>query len=113
MKNVILKFIGLGYDNVNQADVKIYDNNNCLVDCGKTYNNRFKTCLKKNNIYLLRAYSLGDVIYTYFYVNNNDIYCFRFNRSIYNGRNITFLLTDLNYIGLRIERGFLNLWQNQ
>ena len=55
MKDVTLKFCGLGYNNINQADVLIYDNCGNLVFEGITYNNLLTIKLCKNNVYRLIA----------------------------------------------------------
>ena len=110
--NITLNFLGLGYNNINQADVLIYDEFNNLVYNKKTYNNKLNICLKKNKVYRVVAFSLNDRISTSIYINNNN-YCFRFNRSIINENSdsITFLLTDYYYDNLPIERGEIILWQ--
>lgn len=110
--NITLNFLGLGYNNINQADVLIYDDCNNLVYTKKTYNNKLNICLKKNKVYRVVAFSLNDRISTTIYINNNN-YCFRFNRSIINENSdsITFLLTDYYYDNLPIERGEIILWQ--
>ena len=110
--NITLNFLGLGYNNINQADVLIYDEFNNLVYNKKTYNNKLNICLKRNKIYRVEAFSLNDRISTTIYINNNN-YCFQFNRSIINENSdsITFLLTDYYYDNLPIERGEIILWQ--
>lgn len=45
--NITLNFLGLGYNNINQADVLIYDEFNNLVYNKKTYNNKLNICLKR------------------------------------------------------------------
>ena len=109
--NIILNFLGLGYNNINQADVFVYDNSNNLVYNKKTYNNKLNICLEKNKVYRVVAKSLEDTIDTIIYINNN-YYCFRFKRSIIhiNNNPITFLLTDYHYDNLPIERGEIVLW---
>lgn len=110
MKEIKLKFIGLGYSNFYQAGVKIY-NNNILVYKGKTYNNELIICLNVNTLYKLVAISMDEVVETYFYVSSDYEYVFAFNRGTYkaNNRSITFLLTDY-YYNLPIERGEMILW---
>lgn len=110
--NITLNFLGLGYNNINQADVLIYDEFNNLVYNKKTYNNKLNICLKRNKIYRVEALSLNDRIDTNIYINSSN-YCFRFNRSIINedSDSITFLLTDYYYDNLPIERGEIILWQ--
>ncbi len=117
MQNIILRFYGLGYDNINQANVLIYDKNNCLIVNKKTYNNKLNLCLKTNQKYKLIAKSNFGTINTYFYVNNYlNTYSFIFNYALINQNYkrssiITFLLTDYYYNNLPIERGNLLLWQ--
>ena len=103
-----LKFYGLGYNDINQANIKIY-NKNSLIYCGKTYNNELIINLKECNIYKLIATSENEIITAYFYVSNRYEYYFVFNSIIYNP--ITFLLTDYYYDNLPIERGELILWK--
>ena len=112
--NITLKFLGLGYNNINQADVFIYDCCNNLVCNKKTYNNKLNICLDKNKVYKIVAKSLGDTIESVIYTGKNNNYCFRFSRSIIdivNEDSITFLLTDYYYDNLPIERGEMILWQ--
>ena len=116
MKYIYLRFIGLGYNDINQACIKIYDNNNNLIISKYSYNGYIKVCLKVNNIYRVYVSSYNEVINKYFYVNNYNInYVFAFNRSIFTQSNnlITFLLTDYYYNNLPIEKGNLILWQKQ
>ena len=112
MKKVKLKFYGLGYNNINQALVYIYDINNNLIYEKETFNSELYVCLNENTVYKIVAKSNNEILNTYFYVNNNDIYVFSFKSSIY-GRTITFLLTDYYYSNLKIERGEIILWQKQ
>ena len=51
MKDVTLKFYGLGYNNINQADVLIYDICDNQVFEGITYNNLLTIKLCKNDFY--------------------------------------------------------------
>ena len=112
MKKIKLKFYGLGYSNINQALVYIYDmNNNLICEC-TTYNNVVDVCVNECSVYKLVAKSNYEVLSTYFYVNDSNEYFFSFESSIY-ARPITFLLTDYYYSNLRIERGEITLWQRQ
>ena len=113
MKEVKLKFNGLGYKDMCQADVVIYDDCNNVVFEGKTYNGYINVCLKKNEVYKVNAYFLGQRIIAAFYVLNDSNYSFSFNSCLNrnNGRTITFLLTDLFYDNMPIEEGNLLLWQ--
>lgn len=114
MKDVVIKFLGLGINNKYQASVTIYDSFNKVVYRGNTYNGLLNICLKENNIYRLKTDFMGDHISTNIYIGNNNCYCFRFKNSILDNiqrTNITFLLTDYYYDNLVIERGEIILWQ--
>ena len=116
MKKIKLKFIGLGLKNKYQAHIIIYDNNSNIIYDGDTYNGFIIVTLNTKTAYIIKATSLGDYIYSIFYVDNENCeYKFIFSRSIYNTNNniITFLLTDYNYRNLPIEKGELILWPNQ
>lgn len=114
MKKVKLKFYGLGYKGLYQADVLIYDDCGNLIYKGKTYNNEIILKLKCKKVYKLIAISCGDIIKVLFYVKTNCQYFFSFKRAQINLDNytsITFLLTDYYYNNLPIERGEIVLWQ--
>ena len=113
LKNVCLKFIGLGINDMYQADIIIYDNLGNIVCKCKTYNASVVTCLKENNNYKIKACMQYETLESSFYVNNNDTYYFVFNRAYLNNnqRLITFYLKDY-YYNLPIERGIL-YWQNK
>ena len=110
MKKIKLIFIGLGYNNYNQACINIYDCNNKLIYKGITYNNEIELCLEECDVYKIVAISNSIKLVTSFFVNNNSRYIFNLN---INNNPITFILTDLNYKNLPIERGELLLWQKQ
>ena len=106
-----IKFYGLGYDDICQANVSIYDGYN-LVYNGTTYNNELEICLKECKKYKLVATSCGETIIRYFYVSEMYEYIFFFSRSILKTNGpITFILTDYYYDNLPIERGNIILWQ--
>ena len=113
MKEVKLKFYGLGINDNYQAKIFIYDTCGNLVYEGYTYNGILIICLDINQKYKLIASSCGDVINTYFYVNCNYEYLFFFRRSLLeiNNNSINLLLTDYYYDNLPIEKGELILWQ--
>lgn len=112
MKKIIIRFLGLGYNEFYQANIKIYDLDNNLIYKGTTYNGKTKLCLKENHAYKLIAKSLNETIHTCFYVSNINEYLFIFNWAKYNqNRRVTFLLTDYYYNNLPIEKGELFLWQ--
>ena len=109
MKNVKLKFYGLGYNEYFQATICIYDDNKLIYD-GQTYNGLLCICLGQNKKYKIIAKSLNEALIRYIYVDNIDNYYFFFNRSLINTMPITFTLKDY-YYNLPIERGELILWQ--
>lgn len=110
LKRIKLKFAGLGYQNYCQAKVSLYDSNGCFIGCGTTYNGNISFCVKEKCFYKVVANSCGETISSCFYVNNCNSYFFAFSRAyicnrINRTRNITFLLTDSNYLNLPIEKG--------
>ena len=114
MREIIFTFPGLGYKNINQAEIFIYSNN-ILILKEKTYNGRIITCLN-SDIYQITVKSKYETKrFTFFLSNHNSIYSFPLNSSYAcnNGKTITFLLTDFNYINLPIEKGLINVWQKQ
>lgn len=116
MKEVILKFVGVGYYNYNQANILIYDSYNNLICEKNTYNGRLKVCLKANAIYKIKAKTIYGEVNTSFYVNNNlNTYVFAFNyshtRTCKKLISITFTLTDAYYDNLPIKKGEIYLWQ--
>ncbi|MBO5530249.1 MAG: hypothetical protein J5970_02515 [Bacilli bacterium] len=110
MKKIKLIFLGLGYNNFNQACINIYDCNNKLIFEGKTYSNEIDLCLEECNVYRIVVISNNIKLVTSFFVNDNSRY--KFNLNIRNNP-ITFILTDFYYENLPIERGELLLWQKQ
>lgn len=112
MKEVKLKFYGLGINDNYQAKISIYDSYDNLVYEGYTYDGYLIICLEANKSYKLIAKSCGEVIITKFYINKNYEYLFFFGRSLFIPiRNITLLLTDYYYDNLPISKGELILWQ--
>jgi len=109
LKEIILKFIGLGIYDMYQADIIIYDINNNIVKCTKTYNASTKVCLKKYCLYKVKATMKFAKLEKYIYISNNDIYYLVFNHAYLNNNQkvITFYLKDYFY-NLPIERGILN-----
>ena len=117
--SIELIFLGLGYNNINQANIKIYDNN-CLLINKRTYNNRITVCLKAGKKYLLVANSsTGEIIKNLVVIPNISKYYYAFNNAYYmgsvspTGEVITFLLVDNNYANLPIEKGEMMVWQRQ
>ena len=109
--NILLRFYGLGIKDIMHANIKIMNDCDVAFD-GVTYNGQVAVCLKPCCVYTLYAYSYGEEINIYFYVDNKrDCYYFYFPRSIYSNRVITILLMDFNYPDLLIERGNLILWK--
>lgn len=114
MKKIILKFLGLGYNDVFQAKVKIYNDKKQCIKSGKTYNGKISVFLEENQVYTLVAISKNEVINKRFYIDKNQYtYCFYFPRSIVNNNNIiTFRLTDFYYKDLPIEKGEMIFGKN-
>lgn len=114
MQKQILIFPGLGYKNINQANILIYNKNN-LVCSDRTYNGRLKVCLKTNNIYKIYVESkYENKSYSVYISTYYSKYTLPLNSSyICNNKSVTFLLTDLNYDNLPIEKGMIILWQKQ
>lgn len=112
MKNIQLRFYGLGYNNYYQACILIYDEKGKLVFSGKTYNGKLDICLKKDKIYKVVATICNETITNIIIANNNE-YVLYFERGILNTNtnSITLNLTDYYYENLPIERGDLIIWQ--
>lgn len=106
----ILRFIGTGYKNNYQAQIKIYSNNKKIYE-GTTYNGIIELDLKEG-IYKIEAIFLNEKLITYVYITKKCKYTFIFTHAIYNTRTITISLVDL-YYNLPIERGEIILWQRQ
>ena len=113
MKEINLIFPGLGYKDVNQAIIYVYDKNDILILKEKTYNGRLSVCLNTNSIYKVNAISKGDEIKAVIYIKDENTYVIPLKNSYVCGRTITFLLTDYNYTNLPIERGTIIIWQKQ
>ena len=103
---VILKFLGTGYCNNYQANVKIFECNKEIVNT-KTYNGEICLLLKKNKVYRLKAKIFNQLIETNFYTNDNR-FIFNFNPNI--NRTIILSLKDY-YYNIPIEKGEIILWQ--
>lgn len=113
IKKVSLKFIGTGINNIMQASVDIYHNNN-LVYSKKTYNGNLEVFLEEGNPYKIIAKTSKDTLSGAFYVSANNLnFVFIFSSSIYRTdiKTITFLLTDANYNNLPIQEGEMFIWQ--
>ena len=112
VRNICLRFLGLGICDECQAYVKIIDCNNCIVYDGNTYSGELSVCLNTCSLYHLIAVSLDEKIDIYFYVDKcRNNYYFYFPRSIIIEKIITFQLMDLNYQNLMIEKGEIILWK--
>jgi len=106
-----IKFIGVGYNDLYQANVKIYDSSNNIVYDGKTYNGILTLYLKKSKVYIVKATFKSQVICSPIYVLDDTTYIFSFiKNTIPTNRTVTFLLTDY-YYNLPIEKGEILLWQ--
>ena len=110
MKNICLKFFGLGILSSFQASVKIYDDMNNLVYQGTTFDGKLNICLNKCTKYKVIAKFLNQNLINTIYINKLDTYIFIFDNARLNNRLINFILTD-SYYNLPIERGNLILWQ--
>ena len=118
MKKINLIFPGLGYRDINQASIYVYDKNGNLLLNKKSYNGRIEICLDTKQIYIVKAISNYETVNASIYVNSFDNYNIAFPSSyVCNNSNddntITFLLTDFNYDNLPIEKGLIYLWQEQ
>ena len=108
--NITIYFRGLGYYDVFQAKVLLYDSNGSLLYQGYTYNGEISLCLERDQVYQIKAFSCQEMIQSAFYVDSScQSYRFYFPRSICKSRLITFLLTDSYYENLPIEKGVIYL----
>lgn len=111
MKNIYLKFYGLGIKDEMQAYVKILNQNKEIVFEGYTYNSELSLCLNTNCLYKLIAISCNEQINLNFYLDSKlNCYSFYFPRSIVSNI-VTFQLTDYFYKDLKIGKGEIILWQ--
>lgn len=111
MKNICLKFYGLGIMDELQANVTIFNCNDKLIFDGVTYNGELSLCIDTCCLYKLIAISNDEKIIINFYVDSNkDNYYFYFPRSIFQTRIITFQLIDAFY-RKSIDRGVIILCQ--
>ena len=108
MKEIIIKFNGLGYDNINQAQVFIYDLYNNHILEKTTFNSFLKVNLKEKCFYKIIAKSSYEIIKKTIYISQNII-LLTFSNSLINNNSrlnfITFSLTDSNYPNLPIKKG--------
>ena len=115
MKQVTIRFLGVGYNDLCQALVTIYDINDNVIWKGFTYNSKLKICLKINCYYRVCAILNNNVINQVFRVDRRNVYVFIFNSIVVNENviqnPITFLLTDANYLDLPIQKGRVIIWQ--
>lgn len=110
MKNVKIIINGLGYKNINQSYILVYDYNDKLIYKCKSYNGIINVCLKEKCIYKLIICSLG--ITKYFYLSSNQSNIVIYTNYIVNNINNNirfFTLTDKNYENLKIERGEISV----
>ena len=111
IKEICLKFRGLGYGNNYQAMVKVYDIVGNLITQGFTYDGMISFTLCENQEYKISAMFMGKIINKNFYVSNlYDCYIFAFPHAIVMPKTVNFLLTDYYYDNLPIERGNILLW---
>ena len=113
IKNIELRFGGVGSGNRYQVKVIIYDVNGNLVFEGVTYNGRIRLPLCVTQGYCIEASFFQEEVHTNIYVSSTQsCYVFWFPHSVISEtETVNFLLTDQNYSGLAIERGELVLWQ--
>jgi len=98
MKKIKIKFLGLGYFDVNQAIVDIYDMKGAHLYHKITNNNEICLYLEERNIYRIIANNNYNFITKTFYVKNDDVYIFSFyNNILDNTSTVTFLLKDYFY----------------
>ena len=100
--NVTLKFLGVGYKDKYQANIKIYDSNNCLVFDGVSYNGKVCVNLCPNCSYKVIAFFLGKYVSLSIYVGKQDY--FIINLCSCYERTVTFWLLDY-YYNLPIMKG--------
>ena len=109
--------MGLGYYDKCQACIKIVNNCNKCVFEGKTYNGRINACLNVNQCYYINVFFFGGKIKKKIFISYLlDKYTIILPNALVRQRlnnNITFLLTDRNYLNLPIESGEVMLWQRQ
>ena len=115
LRNVNIRILGTGINDSYQACVRICDSCGNKIYEGLTYNGYVCVKLKTCRGYCILISGCGFNKREVFYV---DTYtqCYTFNpyeidTPIEN--NVTFLLTDFNYINLPIMKGEINLWQRQ
>lgn len=105
---LILKFFGLGLNDKNQANVKLYCHGK-LVFNDLTYNGKIVLNSMDDKEYFMVATFHNEKILAPIYFKK-DTYCFFFNHSYISSRIITFTLFDYFY-NLPIKEGELILWQ--
>ena len=101
-----------GYKNYNQADIRIYDNNDILICNKKTYNGKTNILLNKNKYYKIYAKLNNNKIFLYYKIVNNKLIIPFCNNKIKQNNVITLQLTDY-YYNMPIEKGLITLWQKQ
>ena len=98
-----------GYNNYNQACIKIIDKNDKIVFNDKTYNGRVSICLNENEYYKCFVMLNNRSMFLYFKPSNKQIVI---NNNISCEHIITLYLTDY-YYNMPIEKGSIILWQKQ
>lgn len=93
-------------------DLKISDINNNIVDYKKEGKDIYTFYALKDKIYIIDIKVLNHTFRGVIKVCEDYKILFNLNLYINNLQNITFLLEDRNYPGLKIEKGELILWQN-
>lgn len=106
MNIIKIKFRGLGYGDIFQAQVFLYDKKN-LIAVEQTKNGFFQISLEPEKVYHMIAISPNEILKRVFYVDKKrKIYCFSFRRALFYSKSIvTFHLTDFYYRNLPIKKG--------
>ena len=110
MREIKIKFYGLGYDNVYQAYIKIYNSKKILIYEGTTYNNEVEVLLNMCELYKISIKTCNEELNINVYINQIKINIYLNKYIIKINHIVTFLLTDYYYDNLKIERGDLTLW---
>ena len=115
MRNVNIRILGTGINNICQACVSIYNSCGDLVYEGLTCNGCISVNLKMYVGYIIIIKSYTGIRRDVFYVDAcTGCYAFStYEQNRQEENEVTFLLTDLNYENLPIEKGEIILWQNQ
>lgn len=117
MKNIKIRFLGVGYNEYCQPFVCVYDECNNLIYEGCAYNACISIDACVGSLYRVVAKTNNSRIFGAFYVNcRENLYTLAFPNAFYEAEEeeeeiVTFRLTDYYYESLPIERGEILLWQ--